>query len=564
MRAAILATIFLSMLAALPASAQDTADLQQFRPSAHGGELFTVESAAATPSLDLRASVFFNYAYRPLQLVRRTGNRAGALVDHRLDAHVLGSIALFDRLSIGLSIPAALFQGGSLDAVATGGAATRLASLAFGDLRLDAKAFLRPRRFFMDIAVLLALTVPTGNERAFTGDKSINFSSELDLSRRFGPVTIAGNMGYTWRPRARILNLIVDQEFYYRAGIAFEIGRLVEKLPLTLVAEIFGRTSAVKPFKIENQNPMEWLVGIRATFFGRMMLSLGGGRGILPGYGAPSARAFLGLGFIIVKPKKAPVVDAYGEAPASQPVPPPAPKDTDGDGFTDDVDYCDSDAEDKDSYQDEDGCPDPDNDSDKVLDGVDACPNHPEDLDQFEDENGCAEPDNDGDGILDGADECPNLAEVVNNVKDFDGCPDKGKTLVEVTSSGINILDKVYFAVASDRILPRSKNLLRQIATVLKNHGEIKKLRVEGHTDDAGNDATNLKLSQRRADSVMKALVKDGVDPARLEAVGYGETKPVTSNKTKRGKEQNRRVAFTIVEQPIVEQPSVDQPASQP
>src|SRR5262245_44623536 len=87
----------------------------------------------------------------------------------------------------------------------------------------------------------------------------------------------------------------------------------------------------------------------------------------------------------------------------------PAPKvgDRDGDGLLDNVDKCPDKPEDKDGFEDDDGCPDPDNDKDTILDAADKCPLEPEDKDTFEDEDGCPDPDNDADGIADVNDKCP-------------------------------------------------------------------------------------------------------------------------------------------------------------
>jgi outer membrane protein OmpA-like peptidoglycan-associated protein len=83
---------------------------------------------------------------------------------------------------------------------------------------------------------------------------------------------------------------------------------------------------------------------------------------------------------------------------------------------------------------------------------------------------------------------------------------------------------------------------------VLKDHPEVGKVVVEGHTDNVGKAAVNQKLSQGRADSVMKYLVGKGVAPSRLEAKGYGESKPVADNATAKGREANRRVELRIVQ----------------
>src|SRR6185312_8749748 len=82
--------------------------------------------------------------------------------------------------------------------------------------------------------------------------------------------------------------------------------------------------------------------------------------------------------------------------------------DRDGDGIKDNADKCPDQPEDKDGFQDEDGCPDLDNDGDGLNDAIDKCPNDPEDKDGFEDEDGCPDPDNDNDGIADKDDKCPN------------------------------------------------------------------------------------------------------------------------------------------------------------
>ena len=99
---------------------------------------------------------------------------------------------------------------------------------------------------------------------------------------------------------------------------------------------------------------------------------------------------------------------------------------------------------------------------------------------------GC--PDSDGDGFTDNVDKCPREAETVNNVDDTDGCPDAGKVLVKLTRDRIEILDKVFFDTGKATIKPVSFALLQQVATVLKSHQEITLVRVEGHTDNAGDD----------------------------------------------------------------------------
>ncbi len=260
--------------------------------------------------------------------------------------------------------------------------------------------------------------------------------------------------------------------------------------------------------------------------------------------------------------------DEAGVAPDGCPA-----KDEDKDGFAGADDKCPTEPETVNSHEDEDGCPDelPDTDGDGLRGAADQCPNEPEDMDSFEDTDGCPDNDNDKDGVVDASDGCPTEAGVVENrgcpdtdkdgdtvVDRLDNCPDeagtpknqgcKKKQLVVITQTQLKILDVVHFASGKAKILPKSKKLLDNVASVILSHPEIQKVRIEGHTDDRGNDDTNKQLSQARADSVMEYLVSKGVEAGRLEAIGYGEEKPVADNKTKKGQAANRRVEFNLGE----------------
>ena len=187
------------------------------------------------------------------------------------------------------------------------------------------------------------------------------------------------------------------------------------------------------------------------------------------------------------------------------------------------------------------GCPD--GDGDGVADSADRCP----DVAGIISLKGCK--DTDQDGIPDPDDQCPNEPETINGVKDEDGCPDKGKVLVIVTKDKIELQETVFFDSGRDKIQKRSFSLLDQVAQVMKAHPEIKKVRIEGHTDSDGAAEANLDLSKRRAKAVLTALVERGVESERLASEGFGETQPIASNKTRAGKAQNRRVDLAIVEQ---------------
>ena len=144
-------------------------------------------------------------------------------------------------------------------------------------------------------------------------------------------------------------------------------------------------------------------------------------------------------------------------------------------------------------------------------------------------------------------DKCPLQPETVNGIKDDDGCPDEGVGKAKLVKGEVSISEKVYFASGRDTISPRSMSLLSQVARVLKANWQVRKLRIEGHTDSQGDKELNVDLSQRRAEQVKRVLVKNGIAAHRLVAVGFGPTKPVKSNKSAAGRAANRRVRFVVI-----------------
>lgn len=120
---------------------------------------------------------------------------------------------------------------------------------------------------------------------------------------------------------------------------------------------------------------------------------------------------------------------------------------------------------------------------------------------------------------------------------------------VVLTASSITIGDKVQFATGSAEILPVSHGLLDEVAQVMNDNPQIELLQVEGHTDSTGTAAFNRKLSQQRAESVMKYLAGKGVRAGRMQAKGFGPDKPIADNASDEGKDKNRRVEFNILKQ---------------
>ena len=226
------------------------------------------------------------------------------------------------------------------------------------------------------------------------------------------------------------------------------------------------------------------------------------------------------------------------------PTPVPQDPDTDGDGLVDSRDSCVLEPEDKDGYLDDDGCPEIDNDLDGILDTADKCPNEPEDPDGFEDLDGCPDPDNDKDTVVDLDDQCPNEAGEPGG--DRPGCPRK-PALVVVTDKEIKITQQIHFEFDKDIIRKESFPILDAVAEVLQKNTEMR-IEVQGHTDNKGKAAYNLKLSDRRAASVKKYLIGRGIGSERLVSHGYGLTRPIVPNDTEQNRALNRRVQFIRTE----------------
>ncbi len=204
--------------------------------------------------------------------------------------------------------------------------------------------------------------------------------------------------------------------------------------------------------------------------------------------------------------------------------------DTDGDGIPDPKDACPTVA----GIAALGGCPDADGDG--IKDSEDECPNEAGPREN----NGCPYADRDGDGVLDKDDECPDVAGTVAN----NGCPEMS---VEVLTD-LNVQFKtVLFDYDKASIRQESYDTLDNIAGIMNEYPNSRFL-VEGHTDSRGRDAYNLDLSNRRAASVMTYLTGKGISSSRLESKGFGETMPVASNNTAAGRQENRRVQLSLLD----------------
>ncbi|ATB48543.1 OmpA family protein [Corallococcus macrosporus] len=567
----------LLLVASATASAQPAAsqaiDVQQYKPAPGAHDVLGMHGARIAPHLSWNLGASLNYADDPLNLVDPRADRfLYRIVDSQLTLDLMGAISLFDRVELGFALPISHTTSEPAAAVAPD-LASGVETTGVGDLRLVPKVRLLSTDSGIHLAVTAPFTVPTGGGEKFLGSDTLTFQPRFVAEWATTSLRLLANVGFNVRREEQLRNLRVGNEFAYAVGAEVPLSR-----KLTAQATLAGALGLKETSSEER--PMEVLAALKYRFTEGLAAHVGAGPGLTRGYGTPSFRVLGGVAWTPFESRSAPA--------AAAPVCDLGPEDfdgfqdddhcldpdDDGDGIPDVTDVCPTEPETVNGFQDEDGCPDDpnahqpsaeerqpaappapltlppppvDTDGDGLVDSEDLCPNAAEDTDGFEDEDGCPDPDNDQDGIPDAEDQCPLEAETINGVKDDDGCPDKGKARVRVEGARIVILDKVYFATGRDVILARSHSLLRQVASTLKANPRIERVRVEGHTDDRGADAKNLDLSQRRAKNVVAFLVKAGIAAERLEAVGYGEAKPVDTNKTAKGRENNRRVEFNIV-----------------
>jgi outer membrane protein OmpA-like peptidoglycan-associated protein len=222
--------------------------------------------------------------------------------------------------------------------------------------------------------------------------------------------------------------------------------------------------------------------------------------------------------------------------------------DTDGDGIPDKDDKCPTEAGKKELG----GCPDKDGDG--VADKDDKCP----DQAGKKELAGC--PDRDGDGIADNDDVCPDVAGLAKFKgcpdKDGDGVPDKDDKCPEIAGTVANngcpeetkaLIDKIVYFNTDEAIVIASYNqLLYEVIEMMKDNPGVK-IKVDGHADERGTVEYNMKLSERRADYVIKFLAKKGIDKSRIIKNFYGKSRPASDNSTVEGMRLNRRVEIQSI-----------------
>jgi outer membrane protein OmpA-like peptidoglycan-associated protein len=512
-------------------------------PAARGS--LVVGNGEVAPLYGLRLSLGAHWERDPLVLTDAgvllgrgidADDPRGSLVGDRLTLHFGAAATVLsfaeDAASVELSVRAPLvaWQDGDalpgFDKPSDAGFGRPSVGLKFAFLKQD-KGALVSAAFATDVLI------PPGTKDALAGETRATVVPRLEIGRRFGGFLMAAQAGGIIRPdKVRLASgeTIGDE---VTAGLALATtGKLRGELS-------FLGSSTVSNAESETQR-LEILAGLRYAAFGQGEIFALGGPGFFEAPGTPTWRAVLGLAWSFGR-EPAPA------AAAAQPEPQPDPcapgqahtpeqcptNDDDGDGVANAEDGCPTErglAELK-------GCPAKDGDGDGVADHVDECPAEA----GLRELKGCPAKDGDGDGVADHLDKCPD----VPGVAEQQGC-EQAKAVLSETK--IELKEAVYFDSGKATIKPVSFELLDDVAAILQRNPQVKKVVIEGHTDSTGAAEVNRRLSQARADAVKAYLVEKGVEAARLETAGFGPDRPIADNKTRAGRDKNRRVEFNVGE----------------
>jgi OOP family OmpA-OmpF porin len=524
-----------------------------------------------------QSTIFFGeltlgYSLNPLHTANVTSDQAtidaskSAVISGQFTTYANIGFEFLDRFIVGLALPVTWIQYGQQPAWQNGGhfnntneATVDTSGPAAGDMRLDLRGVIwRSENRKAAVGAQLSVFFPTGTTQNFGGDGSTTALVMVNgeyTTKIILPVTFIANLGVDFRPQNSILSPTTGNGLGIGTELRWGIGAFVPlaKNKFRVGATIFGQTGLVdgntsgNTFFTAQNTPIEWQAEGRMKFGPRnhWWAGVGAGTLILNGYGAPDFRMMATLGTYV------PIFDSSAGSPdpkiaLRQKWRSEGGVDTDHDGIPDDLDACPNDPEDHKGNDPNDGCPEPaDRDGDGIPDQYDKCPDVPEDKDGIDDGDGCPEDDADQDGIPDVSDACPREPGSPSPDPKKNGCPQ----FIHLEGSVVRVLQQVHFATASATILPDSFPMLQEIANLLKANPQIKRMTIDGHTDNRGDAAMNKRLSDARAKSVMQWLVQHDVAQDRLEAHGYGLERPIADNNSNEGRAANRRVEFKIVDE---------------
>ena len=394
--------------------AQDI-DVQNFRPAMDSKGMVTVERTKALGTFEPSIGLYLNYGLHPVK--QTIDGQEVNVVENLATGNFVAALGFAHIVEVGVNVPLVIVRGqtdgrGDLERLSTDG---------LGDVQFSLKVRLLDReQVGVGVALVPSVILDTGEDDAFVshGQGAI-FVPRLAIDWTLGArVYMAVNAAFRMRDRREYSDanapvrvtaddrsvttlrredpFIVGKDLQYGAGI----GLVIVPERLDFIIEGFGAVPVESG--ATGAMPLEALGALKLFLVGNSYLTIGGSYGFMGAMGDATPRLLAGIVFE------------------------PAIRDRDGDGLNDDIDQCPDEPEDRDGFEDEDGCPDPDNDQDGILDLSDQCPDIPEDKNGFEDEDGCPEGnrDSDGDGVVDRLDRCPNDPEDKDGFEDEDGCPD--------------------------------------------------------------------------------------------------------------------------------------------
>jgi OOP family OmpA-OmpF porin len=565
--------------------------LNRFEPSERGSEWFVNDPLDLRGKVRPALGIVADYGYKPYVLLNPDGSENTSVVSSQLFLHVGGSLVLIDRVRLAVSLPIALAQSGDDGPRAVGGQLIAAPTRGgVGDLRLAADVrVLGEYGSPFTLAGGLRAWLPTGDQAQYLGDDGVRIGPHASVAGDVGRFAYAASLGFTYRAH--------DQPFAGHAtgsqvdfGIAGGLRALDRRL--LIGPELWGSTIVSNSDAVfgGRTTPLALLLSGHYSA-GDVRVGLGMGPGLSAAAGTAAFRVVASLEYApgVRAPTEAPsdrdgdgIVDGADACPdvvgvkTGDPKTNGCPADRDGDAIVDAADACPDVAGVKTDDPKTNGCPPPnDRDGDRIADDVDACPDVAGVKTDDPKTNGCPPPDRDKDGVADATDACPDVAGVKTDDPKTNGCPPdrdadaipdgddacpdapgprnadpkkNGCPAVRIEAGQVKILEQIKFKTGSAEILKESQPIIDAVAKVVREHAEIKRLRVEGHTDNKGAAKLNKDLSGKRAASVAAALVKAGVETDRLASEGFGMERPIDVNATEAGRANNRRVEFHIEE----------------
>jgi outer membrane protein OmpA-like peptidoglycan-associated protein len=419
-------------------------------------------------------------------------------VDNMVSATLVGALGLRlgkVPLELGVALPFTIVDG-SRGPDALGDPSDpnddklyHLAGQGVGDLGLHVKTRVA-RLGRVGIGAIASVFVPTGTSRdPFLGEAATTPQLVGVADAALGRLRLALNGGIRVRRTTTFMDMgstsgapatmgSITTSTALPVGVGAAFGLVPERVEV--IGEIFG---AIPIGAHRGYQPLEALGGVKVYLAKSSYLSIGAGRGLVPGQaGNPDFRGVIG---IVFEPKPAKRLVASVPDDMIAEAPPPAQAE---DGFAD----------------------------------------------------------RDNDGIADGDDKCPDEPETYNWVDDQDGCPDVDRKLVIEKESELVTLRPIEFEFDKAVLRPSALPILAAVVKALEDNPDLTLIEVQGHTDEQGNDAYNLDLSERRAATVMAHLIERGITASRLTSHGYGEMQPIDTRHTQAAYTLNRRVAFII------------------